>query len=118
MKTVNINENKVVLGSGGCTGLVILFILGYLVYGGLDGGIGLVAYGIVIGLTTLLAFIPFIGFPLQLYVLFAISEPWVFSMTVVEPGVLTAIIVILYAIIGIIIWAISSGLTLVILKNR
>ena len=49
--------------SGGGVGLLTIAgtILGYFVYGGLDGALGVFLLGILGGFTALLGFIPFIG---------------------------------------------------------
>jgi hypothetical protein len=86
------------------TGSLLMAALGYFVYSGLDGAFGMIVFGSILGLSLLIAIIPYgIGFIAQVCILFFWLIPLLFEFTGLYHTWLTWIEVISVLILGIII---------------
>ena len=69
----------------------LAFTLGYFQYGGLDGGLAVLLYDIIIGFASLLGFIPIAGVLLYFMVAKFIITPWVLSFTGITESWVTSL---------------------------
>jgi len=73
--------------------LVLWAVLGYFVYGGMDGALAMILLSIVLGLAVPVALIPFVGFIVYAFLAYYVILPWVIDLTKIDPTWLTSLIV-------------------------
>ena len=102
-------------GVGVSSFVALIASLGYFVYDGLHGVFGIVILSIVLGITTLIALIPFAGFLVQIVIMYSLAIPWIFEFTGLTGTWLTSVIFWVYAILGFIVTVIT---TLIVFNSR
>lgn len=113
-KQITVNKKQITVGLDFGVILLILFaIIGYFIYGGIDGALAITAYCILSYIAIVVALIPFGGFPLQWILTRWVIEPWIFEVTGIWATNLTMVIQILVFIAGLIICIIMSVIAFV-----
>jgi hypothetical protein len=103
-------EAKTYMQSGysGLLYLAIVAVLGYFVYGGIDGALAMVLVWFILGLCIILAMIPFVGIVLQWWVSTAYVIPFLFELTGIGETWLTTVTLIIMLAIGILVTIVMS----------
>jgi hypothetical protein len=88
--------------------IILWGVLGYFVYGGLDGALAMLILATLMGLTIFIALIPFAGVFIQAWFGWNILIPWVMNLTHLTTSWLTTIIFAVDIAMGVIIWIIMT----------
>jgi len=90
------------------TSFMLFAILGYFVYGGIDGALGMILSDMLLSLTALLGFIPVVGVVLYWVTANNIVMPAIFNLTGLHSTWLTTILVYFGLAVSILATLISS----------
>jgi len=88
--------------------LCLAFVLGYIQYDSIRGGIVMLGFVLVLIITALLFAIPFAGIPIFFWIWFAYIQPWYFSMAKIEGSFLTFLLSIPIFALGILVTIVLS----------
>lgn len=110
--------NKIVFGSSGISVFfIIAVILAYFQYGTLQGVLFVALYYLLTGFAAALSLIPFVGVILYYFVSASAVTPWLVSFTGVQTSWVTDIIFWAYLIVGVVLTAITTVVTIAFLKK-
>ena len=95
--------------AGAGIAFVFFTIMGYFVYGGLDGALAMIVLYLVLATVALLSLIPFIGIVLQYWVSTEIAMMWIMPIIGIYATWLTTLMLIVFMIMGFIYWALVTA---------
>lgn len=104
------SDSKSAIGGIGATPFIFAAI-GYFVYGGLDGAIGMFLLAFASNLTALVCVVPFIGIGIYYVLATEIVYPYILNFAGIEPTWLTAVLFALHFIMGLLLTAFTSIFT-------
>lgn len=96
-KKLNPNFDKLILKI-----YIVLCLIGYFIYGGVDGLLMIAMLGILLALSTTIALIPFAGVFIQWFIISTYIVPFILDLTGLASSWLTSLMVISVLIIGIV----------------
>lgn len=83
---------------------LLVTLLGYFVYGGLNGALGTLLLVIVVSIVSVVSIVPFVGVFIQYYLLTRFVFPYIYSITGLYSTWVTDVILWTFMVIGCIVW--------------
>jgi hypothetical protein len=88
--------------------ILLWMLLGYFIYGGVDGALAMGLLGLLYALSILISLIPFAGIFIQYYVMIDVIFPYICEITGITATWLTTVMFAVNLIFGILVWIIMS----------
>jgi hypothetical protein len=103
------SEGKVSVNLGSLPFLIVAAILGYFVYGGIDGALAMIVFTLAIGVVSLISLIPLVGFIIYALLVYMWVFPWIMPILHIYPTWLTSGIFGIYVVATFVVSLMSAG---------
>lgn len=110
LEKINTNQNSLIV-------ILLIAVIGYFVYGTIDGALAIFILTTLGGFVAILGLIPFVGAILTYFVYIDFMQPFVFSLTGIGATWLTLVLYWFYMILSVILTVATSIYAVIVLME-